>query len=205
MTSQPNALEAVRVRLKGVTPLLQHSARLSDPLNVFAKAIREISGKRKKTEADLMQIAKLEWRGSLYVDDQLNVILPAESIKAALIGGAKREKSGPQARGGTFVFISPVLVHDASEVSIDELWGNGDTKNVHRVSAKVNSSRVMRTRPQFHDWSVEVDIHYDTSQAQSSDILRWLETAGRIIGIGDWRPESSGNFGRFTVERVDAH
>ena len=205
MKSQPNTLEAVRLRLNGVTPLLQHSARLSDPLNPTVKAIKEISGKRKKTDADLTQMAKLEWRGSLYVDKDENVILPAESIKAALIGGAKKEKSGPQARGGTFVRGSPVLEHNSSGNNLDELWGDGDSQNVHRVSVKIASSRVMRTRPQFHDWSAEVDIHYDTSQAHASDIVRWLETAGRIIGIGDWRPEKSGDFGRFTVEEVSAH
>lgn len=205
MTAQPNTLTAVRVRLTGVTPLLQHSAQLSDPLNPIVKAIKEISSKRKKTDADLIQMAKLEWRGSLYVDAQSNVVLPAESIKAALIGGAKKEKSGPQARGGTFVFDSPILMHDSSSKTLDELWGEGESRNVHRVSVKVTSSRVMRTRPQFHDWSADVDIHYDTSQAHASDILRWLETAGRIIGIGDWRPEKSGNFGRFTVEKVTTH
>jgi hypothetical protein len=88
---------------------------------------------------------------------------------------------------------------------LEELWADGDSPNVHRVSVKVTSSRVMRTRPQFHEWSAEVDIDYDTSQAHASDILRWLETAGRIIGIGDWRPEKSGNFGRFTVEQVSIH
>jgi len=205
MTLQPNTLESVRLKLKGVTPLLQHSARLSDPLNPIAKAMKEISGKRKKTEADLLQMAKLEWRGSLYVDQEGNVILPAESIKAALIGGAKKEKSGPQARGGTFIFGSPILEHDARNESVEDLWKDGESRNVHRVSVKVNSSRVMRTRPQFHDWSAEFDIHYDTSQAHESDIFRWLETAGRIIGIGDWRPEKSGNFGRFTVEMVSQH
>ena len=85
------------------------------------------------------------------------------------------------------------------------MWDEGDSRNVHRVSVKVTSSRAMRTRPQFHGWSVEVDIHFDTSHAHATDILLWLETAGRIIGIGDWRPEKSGNYGRFTVEKVSTH
>jgi hypothetical protein len=181
---------------------LQHSARLADPLDQISKDIKEVSSKRKKTDADLMQMARLEWKGSLYVDDQQRVVLPAEAIKAALIGGAKKEKNGPQARGGTFIFETPLLEHDESHKDIDSLWAGGNSRNVHRTSVKVTSSRIMRTRPQFHNWSADVTIHYDTTQAHQSDVVRWLETAGRIIGLGDWRPEKSGNFGRFTVAEI---
>ena len=202
MNTEDNSLRSVKLRLNGQSPLLQHSARLADPLDPIVKDIKEISSKRKKTDADLMQMAKFEWVGSLYIDDNENVVLPAQSIKAALIGGAKKEKNGPQARGGTFIYEAPVLQHDESHKDIEGLWGDGKSRNVHRASVKVMSSRVMRTRPQFHNWCADVVVHYDTTQAHESDVVRWLETAGRIIGIGDWRPEKSGNFGRFIVEVI---
>ncbi|MDH3691803.1 MAG: hypothetical protein OEU36_20365 [Gammaproteobacteria bacterium] len=202
MITEDNTLRSVKLRLDGLSPLLQHSARLADPLDPIAKDIKEISSKRKKTDADHMQMAKLEWKGSLYINDDQKVVLPAESIKAALIGGAKKERNGPQARGGTFIFETPVLQHDESQKDIDGLWGKGESRNVHRASVKVTTSRITRTRPQFHNWSADVLIHYDTTQAHESDVVRWLETAGRIIGIGDWRPEKSGVYGRFTVKVI---
>ncbi|MDE2802491.1 MAG: hypothetical protein OXK21_06395 [Chloroflexota bacterium] len=30
-------------------------------------------------------------------------------------------------------------------------------------------------------------------------IVRWMTAAGRRIGLGDWRPQKSGEHGRFTV------
>ncbi|MCY4514495.1 MAG: hypothetical protein OXC69_05090 [Candidatus Tectomicrobia bacterium] len=30
----------------------------------------------------------------------------------------------------------------------------------------------------------------------------WLAIAGRRIGLGDWRPEKSGDYGRFEVEEI---
>ena len=72
------------------------------------------------------------------------------------------------------------------------------------ASVKVTTSRITRTRPQFHNWSADVLIQYDTTQAHESDVIRWMETAGRIIGIGDWRPEKSGIFGRFSVKVIES-
>ena len=203
-TTSSDGLASVKIRISGVSPILHHSSRLSDPLNPIVRESKKISGKRKKTDADYLEMSRLEWLGGLYVDDREQPLLPSESIKAAIIGGAKKEKAGPQAKGGTFVFDSPPLSHDEAGKSLEELWNDGEGPNVHKASVKVMSARVIRTRPQFNGWSAEAVIHYDPTIAEAGDVVRWLETAGRIIGLGDWRPEKSGNFGRFTVDVIES-
>jgi hypothetical protein len=34
------------------------------------------------------------------------------------------------------------------------------------------------------------------------DVIKFAETAGKIIGMGDWRPEKRGRFGKFVVTNV---
>jgi hypothetical protein len=36
----------------GTAPLLMHNGQTADPLNKYAKMLKSVSGKRKKTEAD---------------------------------------------------------------------------------------------------------------------------------------------------------
>lgn len=62
---------------------------------------------------------------------------------------------------------------------------------------KLPDPRVMRTRPIFRSWSCAVDIDFLPDQINQRDIVEFVEVAGRIIGLCDWRPK----FGRFEIER----
>ena len=56
-------------------------------------------------------------------------------------------------------------------------------------------------------WSCTFEVDVDDEVIDQSQLLEWLDIAGRQIGLGDWRPEKSGMFGRFAesdIERVDS-
>ena len=42
----------------------------------------------------------------------------------------------------------------------------------------------------------------DEELVDRDQLMAWLATGGRRIGLGDWRPEKSGHYGRFDVEKV---
>ena len=58
----------VLLQLQGLEALVPHNERTGDPLDPFARAISAISGKRKKSEADYWDMAKLEFLAGLYTD-----------------------------------------------------------------------------------------------------------------------------------------
>ena len=41
-----------RIRLVGTRPMIQHNARLANPLDPYTQALAKITGKRKKTLED---------------------------------------------------------------------------------------------------------------------------------------------------------
>ncbi len=41
--------------------LMMHNGRTKDPLDPYAKALKKLTGKRKKTDADYLEISRLEW------------------------------------------------------------------------------------------------------------------------------------------------
>lgn len=185
-------MDVVRFRIEGVAPLLLHNGQLADPLNEHAKALKGVTGKRSKTDEDHLEVAHLEYMGSMYWTEALGVHLPALMLESMLIGGAKKVKCGQQAKAGIIVEDDAPLLYDGPRTP-EELWQSG--RFVKSVSARVGTSRVMRTRPYFPEWACEFEVSFDAGQVNERQVRDFLVRAGDSIGIGDWRPR----FGRFSV------
>jgi len=65
----------------------------------------------------------------------------------------------------------------------------------------VQKAAIMRARPLFRNWAVEFAILADTELLPDAHTIlaAQLAEAGSRIGIGDYRPQKGGPFGRFTV------
>lgn len=179
------------ITLNGVSPLLMHSARLADPLDPATKALAKVTGKRKKTAEDHGEAARLEHAGSLYLDGTLGPYLPGQNIEAALFRGASKHKLMSTLKPALLIpaEVNPLVYRGPRDV--DGLWS--DKSFVHRASVKVGTSRVIRTRPVFPSWSLTVAGQLDTESVDPASFETIADTAGRMIGLGDWRPR----FGRF--------
>lgn len=68
---------------------------------------------------------------------------------------------------------------------------------------KVKQSRIERTRAKFDEWSVTFRVDIDPELVDEKKLASWLDIAGRRIGLGDWRPEKSGTFGRFETVSIE--
>ena len=196
-------LETISFKADGISPLILHNGMLSDPLYSFTKAIKEVSGKRHKVEADFEEMARLEFLGGLYTygfNGTQRVVIPGRLLKAAIAGrggAARREKMGQKAGVG----VMPAHVYKLNYEGADdpnELWED-ETKRF-RVGVRVGQATVMRTRPIFElPWSFEGEIEYNPDFVDRDMVERWLRVAGHEVGIGDWRPSKGGIYGRFTV------
>lgn len=188
-----------RITCVGIEPLLMHNARLSDPLDEIAKKMKKISGKRTKTEDDYLELGRLEHMGSLYFDNEFGPFIPGQNFERMLVDAAKSVKLGTKIKAALIVEtnVNP-LVYEGPR-TIDGLWQ--DANYVHRASAKVGMQRIQRTRPMFRKWQVYADGHLDTQQVNIEDLHNVVDIAGRLVGLGDWRPR----FGRFSgsVEILD--
>ena len=60
--------------------------------------------------------------------------------------------------------------------------------------------RVLRTTARFERWNCAATLDCDDSLVDQDQLEAWLGIAGRRVGLGDWRPEKSGTFGRFEAE-----
>lgn len=174
-------MKDLRIKFTGATPLLLHNGRLADPTYEFTKALKKISGKRKKTDADFEEMARIEWYGGLYLNDQGQIIVPSEMVEAAMKEAAKRDKKGKAVDRALVCLQTSPLDYGTSK-TLDEMWA--DPKFRLTCGVKIKQNRVMRTRPKFDSWSFEAYFRYDEYVLEQGD----LESFAKNATFGDWRP-----------------
>ncbi len=55
-------------------------------------------------------------------------------------------------------------------------------------------------RPLFRQWEVKVEFLVDESECRVEVVKQLFESAGKKVGLGDFRPAKKGPFGRFVIE-----
>ena len=93
-----------------------------------------------------------------------------------------------------------VLPDDRDTTGIDCVKINGTPSMRTDVVRLKNGSADLRYRPELMNWSAILRITYDNGLISPSQIASLFYRAGYSVGVGDWRPERDGDFGRFTIE-----
>ena len=184
-------LERIDFHIRGVAPLIVHNALLSDPLYVWSRAVAQISKKRKKTEAELIEMARCEFQGSLYHDGE-RPFIPGANLERMFRDAAAKTKKGKDVQAGMIVPEDAPLIYDGPK-DRDKLWAKEQFR--FRASAGVGGKRVMRTRPIFREWELKFFVLISLDVLEVQQVCDFLDLAGRVIGLCDWRPK----YGRFEV------
>lgn len=183
--------KTLKTKIVGIAPLIMHNGQTADPLNKFSKRMKEISGKRKKTEADYEKMAEIEFKAGLYMDET-GPVIPAVMIEACLLVGARKSKNGRLAQAGIIVEKHAKLDYKGPRTE-DALMN--DEKFRRSDPVKIGTSKVMRTRPWFQNWSAELEVLYLSDVINEHDLIAAIKDAGAYAGFGDWRPR----YGRFAL------
>jgi hypothetical protein len=186
-------------RLTGTSPLVMHNVRLARPDDPFTQAIAAITSKRSKmTDDDRREVARLEFAGSLYIDED-GPFVPAANVRRCFVRGATIRRLGTAVERA----LIPMAVQSPLEfdgpTDVDRLWKDPQFQYVTMV--RVQAARTVRTRPQFPRWALTCEWELVTSALDLRDAQDVCSTAGLVEGIGDNRRNG---YGRFTVEVSEA-
>lgn len=58
----------------------------------------------------------------------------------------------------------------------------------------------IRYRAEFPEWSATFDVRYNAGVLSLAQLCNLFNLGGFAVGIGEWRPEKGGNYGRYHVE-----
>ena len=186
---KPINIQNLVLTIEGTSPLIQH--------NWSEKATEQmrLKGTGKKTKDRSARDPESEAKAATYFTADGKFGVPLLAVKSAIIGAAHKDIGIEKTlvRKGLFLRASDptmVLPMKCSKPVIRE-----DHVRVGMGAAD------LRYRPQFDEWSVELHCEYDADLLQPGDIANLIDRAGFGVGIGEWRPEKGGEFGRFRVKR----
>lgn len=202
-------MKMLNLKLTGITPLLMHSARGVDQIDPDVQAHAELTkrAKKEKTPALFIEVAKSEFMLGMYWDAKLGPYIPTDNVMACIVKGAAKHRNGQKVASGVVVVSDQMTTEGESAIklsykgtnSIDPevLWNK---KFYHKASVVVQRNRVMRYRPMFKEWSLDVSIAYDDDIIDYKDLSLAVEMAGKYVGLGDFRVACKGSKGQFGVE-----
>ena len=192
----------VKITIKGTEPLIMHSAYGLNQRTELAQEKQEIVRRKgsNRTDADDARLAIIECQQSFWLDDAGEITIPPEAFRSCLETAARKLKQGGDVREGLIVFRS------AFKYDRDKL-GNTPEEVANKAQfvtpVVVQRSRMERVRPKFDEWSATFSVEYDEELVDRAKLERWIDIGGRRIGLGDWRPEKSGRYGRFELVSID--
>jgi hypothetical protein len=146
---------------------------------------------------------KRTWMQKAHVKNG-QVYIPAMAFKIGLDRAAKmlgRQIPGKGKSTYTKFFESGVLVTEPAFIaSADAI----ECERVHANADGVRGSgkRVWRMFPRIDDWKTDVTFHVLANEITPDIFEEHLKQAGAFVGVGRFRPEKGGFFGRYRVEKV---
>ena len=189
------------VRIESERPIIIQSDRLADPLDPISKEkTRLAKHKDKKTDEYQEKIGKLEWFGSLYLDDDgaPAMVIPCDNIIRAMRDAAARERFGKDVYSEITVDPPLIPIEHSGPKNIESMYAfetGGRRPFVFRKTVAQQKARVVRVRPRIDKWALEFEVTVGGSKTLDGEaVKRFLEVAG-MTGIGTWRPR----YGHFRV------
>lgn len=187
----------VTIKLKGTTPLLMHNPRLSDKRDPITSELSQILKKKTKmTEAERTTVEDLEYLGGLYHDKELGPYVEGIAVLRTV------QEAGKITRQGRDVLRAITPINSRFPLQYDGPKKVEDLKKLPeyrlRMSVGNKTSRIMRVRPMFRDWSLTFEgIFLEDAGLSKSTLPEICEIAGRSVGLLDGRIIG---YGRFTSE-----
>lgn len=184
--------DIVRVRIEGTSPLLMH--RWSNE-SVAEKAAAAKNSAAKKTDNTESYV----WRNA----DGL-ICLPGEYLRMSLVMASKFKQDPRSPRKSMFDLAKAAIIAltELAPLTSDtypEGTDKWDYLDARRVS--VQRAGITRQRPAFNPgWRADFSLLLNLPQYVGAPLLLdLLGEAGRVIGVGDFRP----TYGRFQVVRFE--
>lgn len=145
------------------------------------------------------------WREKCHYTPEGNVFIPPMSLKMGLDTAAKMLGMQIPGRGkSTFTkfFLSGCLVMDPvvlpvskADVACDRIYANAD-------GIRGSGKRVWRMFPRVDSWEGKIQYHILADEITKDVFEEHLKQAGAFVGIGRFRPQSGGYYGRYEVKKI---
>lgn len=185
--------ESMLVPIVGTSPVITH----------------RFSEKARKQMLDNMQGRKApkvpkdpdaEYQAAMYRLDDGGYGIPALAFKQAIVDASRfYGKNVSMVILRMAVFVKGVFPEAGGQALIPI---DGEPHMREDVTTVGMGGHDLRYRPEFSEWSAVLPITFVSSMLTADSVLSLIQAAGMGVGVGEWRPERSGDFGTFAIDET---
>lgn len=144
------------------------------------------------------------WREKLHVDDAGMCFIPPMAIKNAMTSIAQYKSEKIPGKGQskfTKHFTAGILVPDPLSLGVKAADVKSIKVFVPSDGKRGGGTRVWKHFPVINEWATTglMVLLDDILEADTDRVERYLSEAGQLVGLGWFRPERNGYYGRFSV------
>lgn len=187
----------IKVTVEGVTPFLSHCfapliiTEMEEKKEKKAKAPRGAKNPERQFRLSLYPangtVALADWENSDYLDQLFGI--PALHFKQAMVQAGRVDDARTMAELKQLLWVEGDVLPIRGSVP----------RHVEHVVRIARGVADLRHRGQFDEWQVDLGLHLTTDALSPEEALQLLQLAGRVSGVGDWRPQRGGDYGRFKI------
>jgi hypothetical protein len=176
-------LQRMEITIVGDSPLICHAWSAKAKKQMLDKQMKRA---RSKKEA---KSPEQDYEDSFYRLLTGGYGFPAVAFKSAMVGACRFVEGVKMTELRGALHIVGELVPIEGEPNPRE-----DMVRVGMGTADI------RYRPEFKEWKATLPIQFNASIISPEMIVNLLTLAGFGVGVGEWRPERNGQYGRFHVQ-----
>lgn len=174
--------DILKVSVKGITPLLMNNPASMAPTK--AKKGGYVANPEEEAEK------------ATYRTENGTLALPGVQFRGSIVNAAAAFKKG---RSSLKTTVSHIQVYPELVPLHDDFGNFLDKYEIDSRRAVVQHQGIIRNRPRLDEWMATFEIDYEEALVSEEVIVEILKDAGNRIGVGDYRPQRSGPFGRFAL------
>lgn len=175
-------LQRYDIYLMGVSPLIMHAWSHKAKEQMLAKQMkRATTGKQAKDPQE-------DFEQSIYTDSLGLPAFPSVAFKAAAVDAAVAMEFKKTNLRQSFHIEGEMVA----------VLGSDPTPREDMVRVGMGTADI-RYRAEFKQWGVILPVTLNTGMLSLEQLVNLFDAAGFGIGVGEWRPQRDGQFGRFKI------
>ena len=198
-------VEVIELKLVGTSPLITHAWSEKAVRMMLDKQMKKAKGGKEAKVPAQDFVDALYWLSdrppTLGTDPDKAMEAAIEAVSIARFGLKAVAFKLCAVSGAGFVDgITKVNTRGAFHVmgELVEIEASPPVMREDMVRVGMGTADI-RFRPMFEEWSATLTVELNTSAMSVEQMLNLFNTGGFSTGVGEWRPEKNGSYGRFTV------
>jgi hypothetical protein len=190
----------VQVTIRGISPIMFSRFTAEDEAAIESGTIATFQGEKDTPREEAFK--------KLYINGDSEIMIPGDNIFASIMDAGKFIKMGRKqitttvtslvpAGLGINEFHCPILTPEEEEIPCNSDGWEVDSRSIVNQATR---GRVMSHRPRVDDWKIKFTINFDEELFTMPIVRQLVDYAGKRCGIGVFRPNRKGQFGKFVVD-----